>query len=511
MADFRIKRGGIQDRFLQSKAKIQIFGGGFGNGKTTAAVVKSLNLANDYPGMNALMARSTFPKLNDTLRKEFIKWCPKDAIDSFPMSVNASNTCTLTNGTMINFRYVSQQGKKEESTTSNLLSATFDLIVVDQMEDPEITYKDFLDLLGRLRGQTLYRGEDETMPRTGPRWMILTINPTRNWVYKKLIAPIHLYQRTGQVTPDLLCVRDMETNAPVLDDLGKPILLVELFEGGTLENAHNLPDDFYTSLSSVYQGQMKDRFLKGEWASYEGLIYPQFNELVHCVDQSSIKLYLQSLIDEGYDVEWLDGYDHGLAAPSCYLLSFIDPNGNVIVVDGFYEKEYAITDQFDKILEIRAKWKADPKWILADPDIFRRKGGKGLRISDMFWNDAGLRVMAADNTINSGITKVSGYLNPRQVNTNPFTKDKPAPSIYFSSHLTFIGEEMGSYFWRKDRRDEREDTPSESPDHSLDVIKYLLTNRPAASELKPQAIKKVPAWMSWHEQDVMTQRSRRHG
>jgi hypothetical protein len=47
-------------------------GGGFGNGKTTAGVVKALELAKDYPGSNGLIARSTFPKLNDTIRKEFL-------------------------------------------------------------------------------------------------------------------------------------------------------------------------------------------------------------------------------------------------------------------------------------------------------------------------------------------------------------------------------------------------------------------------------------------------------
>src|SRR5215207_3497129 len=168
MPEFKLLRGGIQDSFFQLRTKIQLFGGGFGNGKTTAAVGKTLQLTQDYPGANVLMARSTYPKLNDTLRKEFLKWCPKDWIASFPLSVNASNLCTLKNGTTLPFRYIAQQGKQEESSTSNLLSATYDVIVVDQAEDPEISFKDFLDLMGRLRGNTPYRGDDPTMPRTGP-------------------------------------------------------------------------------------------------------------------------------------------------------------------------------------------------------------------------------------------------------------------------------------------------------------------------------------------------------
>ena len=135
MPTFRLFKDSLQDRFLNSKAKVQFYGGGFANGKTASACIKAINLAKDYPGSNGLIARSTYPKLNDTIRKEFVKWCPEDWIKSFPRSQNSSNTCTLTNGTTINFRYIQQQGKShQESTTSNLLSATYDWIVVDQID-----------------------------------------------------------------------------------------------------------------------------------------------------------------------------------------------------------------------------------------------------------------------------------------------------------------------------------------------------------------------------------------
>ena len=76
MPIFRLVEDSLQQRFLDSKAKIQLYGGGFANGKTSAACIKAIQLAKDYPGCNGLMARSTYPKLNDTLRAEFIKWCP---------------------------------------------------------------------------------------------------------------------------------------------------------------------------------------------------------------------------------------------------------------------------------------------------------------------------------------------------------------------------------------------------------------------------------------------------
>jgi phage terminase large subunit len=238
---YKLTEGGLQDQFQKSRAKVQMFGGGFGNGKTTAGVVKALQLARDYPGSNGLIARSTYPKLNDTVRKEFLSWCPNKWIARKALSTD--NVVELTNGSVINFRYIAQQNKNGESSTSNLLSATYDWILVDQVEDPEISQKDFNDLLGRLRGSAVYEGDDDTMPRTGPRWMMLLCNPTRNWVYRKLIKPLHDYKR-GIMNPDLLI--DVNTGEP----------MIELFEGSTYTNKENLPEDFIQTLEAAYKGDI---------------------------------------------------------------------------------------------------------------------------------------------------------------------------------------------------------------------------------------------------------------
>lgn len=512
MPEFRLLEGGIQDMFLRSRAKIQVYAGGFGNGKTTGVVMKTLQIANDYPGANILMARATYPKLNDTLRREWLKWCPKDWIESFPISVNSSNTCTLTNGTQINFRYIAQQGKSEQATTSNLLSATFDLVVVDQMEDPEITHKDFLDLIGRLRGNAPYRGNDASMPSTGPRWFFITLNPTRNWVYKRVIAPYHLYIKSGIITSDLLCVRDPVTNEPIVDEDGKVMLMIELVEGGTDANAHNLPADFIQTMSSAYTGTMKARFLKGEWAAYEGLIYPQFNQMIHMVSEYDIRKYMDWLDKKNFELEWLEGYDYGLASPSCYGIGFVDHCGNVIVCDGFYQKEYPLEQQTNHIHRLRRKWGGESISVLCDPDIFRRKGARGECISDKFWLDASIQVTRAANDITSGIAKISGYLLPREGHTNPFTLDSPAPSVYFNDNLTWFSDEFGTYFWKKASSGEQIDTPATSEDHAMDMLKYMFTNRPTTAKIRPRDPRAPPAYLSWHEQDAMQQhKARRHG
>lgn len=500
---YKIQEGSIHEAFAKSRAKIQFFGGGFANGKTAAVcVLKALQVAKDYPGANILMARSTYPKLNDTLRKEFLKWCPRDWIESFPMSAGGTNTCTLKNGTTINFRYVAQQGKSEEATTSNLLSATYDLIVIDQIEDPEIVEKDFDDLLGRLRGMARYIGNDPTMPNTGPRWLVITSNPTRNWVYRKLIKPLHSYHRTGIKSKDLIV--DVDTGEP----------LMALFEGSTYENAANLEADFIKTLEATYRGQMRDRFLMGQWAAYEGLVYPSFDETQHCVSADRIRMYLSMLRREGYEIEWLEGYDYGLAQQACYLLAFVDPYGNVIVCDGFYEAEISVAAQESMMKEIRKRWNAKPQHaILADPSIFKRQAGDkytvGKTIAQMF----DLPMQRGNNDKINGIVKVSSYLHVQDFHVSPFTKTGPAPYIFFAEELEFIPTEFGDYYWKKDTKTgEPIDEPNGHRDHAMDTIKYLLSRRPKISGLSFEARRSVPKYMSWGERELPTSvgRSNRH-
>ena len=534
MPTFRIQHESLQDRFLRSTAKVQIFGGGFANGKTSAACIKAIQLAKDYPGSNGLMARSTYPKLNDTLRKEFIKWCPPHWIESFPKSANASNTCSLKNGTTINFRYIAQQGKfGNEATTSNLLSATYDWIIVDQMEDPEIVYKDFLDLLGRLRGMTSYIGDDPNMPDSGPRIFVVTTNPTRNWVYTKLVKPVHdllgLDPETGRrgkprFNEHLLCKTDRDGRT-LRDEKGLPVPIIEVYEGSTYENEDNLEPDYIQTLESSYKGQMRKRFLLGKWASYGGLVYADFEEPVHVMSSHAIEHYYRQLKVRTRELTILEGYDYGLAVPFCYILGFCDDSGNVFLMDGAYEKERALgehiegshkgtEEDFDGINDIRKRFDIDPSnLILADPDIFRRKtvGKKlvGKSIADMLLDD-GIVCTRGNSDIANGIVKVSQYLGVQNHHQNPITGEYVAPYLYVSDKLQWWIDEITDYYWQKDPMGDQQDKPVDKNDHAMDTTKYMLSHRPNVSKLLVAKAPKEVGWMQWGERDTQEDRMMAH-
>lgn len=496
---FKCKEGSLQHQFLTSRAKIRIFGGGFGNGKTTALCVLAIQIATDYPGANILLARSTYVKLEGTLKKEFLKWLPSKAI---AQRSEKHNRIVLTNGTTVNFMYVAQQGKSSEdgSTSSNLLSANFDFVGIDQVEDPEIMEKDYYDLLGRLRGNAAYSplgDRDPSMPETGPRWMVLTANPKRNWVYHRLVYPLYTYKQTGIVLPEL----DHE----VVDEQIKPV--VELFEGSTYTNADNLPADFIKTLESTYKGQMRERFLLGKWEAYEGLVYPMFDPLTHVVHEEAVLQYKTNLTRKGVRLQWIEGYDHGIAVPSCYLLGFVDLDGNLLLVDGFYESGMTLETAAMNIKRIRSQWGCQSDhMILADPAIFRRTTGSvnrvGVSVAGLF-NELGIYCVPGNNEKINGIVKVQSHLATTKTRPHVLDNTREGSHLYFSTRVKFVIKEIENYFWRTDPQSgERDDKPIDRNDHAMDTLRYMLTERPNfASTVVPHP-DTPPAWMLWNERDT---------
>lgn len=532
MPEYRLIPDSIQDKFGNLRTKVQVFGGGYGNGKTAAAVVqKVLKVARDYPGANILVARSTYPKLNDTIRKEFLKWCPQSWIESFPLSKNSDNTCKLTNGTQINFRYIAQQGKAASEgdggqTTSNLLSATYDLIVVDQLEDPEITEKDFNDLLGRLRGNAKYVGNDPTMPLTGPRWFVACVNPTRNWVYRKLVAPLLKYMQTGIIDPELLCNREPleidgvpneRADEPILDADGKPQLLISLVEGSTYTNAHNLGSDFIQTLESSYRGQSRERFLYGRWAAYEGLVHPEFNEISHCIPRSAMINHFDMMLARGFIPSFIEGYDFGMTEPSCYLFAFTDQFKNIFIVDGFYKPELEMPLEMQKrrIHEIRKEFGAEDEIIDVDPAIYKRtqitkQTGAKTIAQLMNAGDYGVRTRAADNAIERGITKVNTYLAINELHRHPIEQYRGAPHLFVASELSFVINEFTSYYWKVGKDGKREDVPVDKNDHSMNTIKYMVARQPDLA-IRVKQPPSTAHLTQWSERRDVERGSRRHG
>lgn len=453
--------------FFECRDEVAGFTGGFGNGKTSVMGVLACYIAENYENARVLVGRATRPKLEDSTKPEILKWVPEDSVSRWP-SERWNNIEFKRTGSRIEFRHVRQEGKGKGEEQSNLLSATYDAIFIDQMDDPEFSYKDFADLFGRLRGTAKYIGDDPTFPAIGPQWIRFGANPTRNWLYREVCGPYFLYEQSGIITPKLLI--DPDTRKPIL----------RIFNAPSDANKKYTGERFSKRMGIVFRGAMSDRYIKGNWDAYEGLVYPDYNNTVHVVDHSDLTRYIkEQLANDALGIA--EGYDYGKIVPSCYGLAFFNEVGDIFLTDGFYEPNASVAKQAKWIKEIRNKWQVIPvDPIFSDPQLFKKteaqKVGDNVSISSMF-EEHGISMQPGANDITSGIEKVSSYLAIDKMHIHPIKKTYGAPRLFASSNLDWFDNEISDYYWNKNIAGQNVDKPMNRNDHAMDMIKYLLTRR----------------------------------
>lgn len=453
--------------FFECREEIAGYTGGFGNGKTSVMGVLANYIAENYEGARILMGRATRPKLEDSTKPETLKWTPEESIERWP-SERRNNLEFKRTGSTIEFRHVRQEGKGKGEEQSNLLSATYDAIFVDQMDDPEFSYKDFADLIGRLRGTARYIGDDPSWPAIGPQFFRFGANPTRNWLFREVVGPYFLYEKQGIVTPKLL-----------VDDITKKPI-IKIFNAPSNANKKHTGESYTRRMNIVFRGSMKKRYVEGNWEAYEGLVYPDYDSTVHMITHAEMQKYIESeLANDALGV--VEAYDYGKAVQSCYGLAFYNDVGDIFIVDGFYEPMATITKQAKWIKQARKAWgviPTDP--IFADPDIFRAKhatkNSVGTAISAMFEEDD-IVMTPGSNAIEAGIEKVTSYLAVDPMHMHPIHRKYGSPRLFVSDKCEWWHNEISDYYWNKNIAGENVDKPRGVNDHAMDMTKYLLTKR----------------------------------
>jgi len=295
---------------------------------------------------------------------------------------------------------------------------------------------------------------------------------------------------------------------------------MELVEGSTYTNSHNLGQDFIETLEDAYRGQSRDRFLYGEWAAYEGLIYSDFSEETHLIDPVTLYDHVTTLLMQGVVPTMVEAYDFGLAKPSCYMLGIKDRYKNIFILDGFYKptNTFSIEEQQSAIWEIRHKWHLDEdNTVNADPATGKKtlvaKNTGSKSIAQLFNEGRNpVRFRNADNAILAGIIKVQQYLSVADIHRHPITGVIGAPHLYINSDLTWFTSEATSYYWKTDKDGTRIDDPVDKDDHAMDTVKYLLSKEPLIAD-RLRKVKKATYLHSWSEsnEDNSSVKAHRYG
>jgi PBSX family phage terminase large subunit len=278
-----------------------------------------------------------------------------------------------------------------------------------------MSYETWRIMIGRLRQQG-YRH----------RGIVATTPKGRNWVYQIFVE--------------------------------KPTKSHAVFTCPTHVNQRNLPEGFIEDLEAQYSGEFLKQELYGEFVSFEGLVYPDFDPLVHVIENEqlpALKLYRRVVC----------GIDWGFSNPFALLAIGIDGDGRADVIDEVYASR--LNDE--QVLAYCRSFQDAYR-----PDTFYCDPAEPKSIEMLC--AAKLNAVPAINDIMPGISLVSTYL-PRQ-------KDD-RPRLRVARRCSGLISEFSQYAYGKTRDGRSTEKPVDAANHSLAALRYALMTMKAVKPKDP--------------------------
>lgn len=190
------------------------------------------------------------------------------------------------------------------------------------------------------------------------------------------------------------------------------------------------------------------RFVLGQYISYAGLIYKEFNPQKHIISSEEIsKMKFLKVVG---------GMDFGDKDPGCFLMVGITDKWQAVVLAEEYHSQMNYGDSgWYRILNDLFKKYPEMKEIYYDPSAAALKRGCQQKFPNKDW-------IPAENEIIGGINKLR----------NLMTRDR----LLVNSNCKNLLTELKKYIW-----DPKENgnavVKANQPDHALDALKYAIASQ----------------------------------
>jgi PBSX family phage terminase large subunit len=400
--DFLPKQQEVLDAVKTSK--YVLYSGAFGAGKTLLMCHVAIQTCLNNPKVLGFFGAQTVPMLRDTVVRTFLNEMDlyQDMLKKEGIDIKLEKRWRPSimdyqfyNGSEIIFRSCDKPSKFK--------SLNLDFFLLDEPVD--IDEDVFLMLMGRLRGQNI-KYDDRTH-----RFGAMAGNPAgkMNWVYQHFFEhPTDEYYKVHTITKD---------------------------------NTF-LPDDYIKSMYDRYDFEYARRYLEGQWGSFIGLVYKDFDYDKHVVNLDSEKDKIKY---------YIAGVDVGYTNPTAMLSIGITDDNKALIVDEYYETEKTTDVTVEEIKAWNQKY--DFRRIFVDPsaaDWFNKADTQRLRVYE------------GDNDIDKGIAKCKSF----------FAND----IIFIDKKCINLLKEIESYQYDKQRVQGNEtEKPMKKNDHAVDAMRYAFT------------------------------------
>lgn len=367
-----------QDDFVECRDRFTALIGGIGSGKSYAGCVKAFLRASEGKTLGMVTA-PTYPMLRDATLRTFL-----DLSQGFVKDFQKSEMiATMVNGSEILFR--------SADNPDRLRGPNLHWWFGDEaaMYSPDV----WRIMIGRLRAGG----------RAGDAWLVTTPRG-RNW----------LYERQDEI---------------------------RIFKARTKDNPY-LDPEFVASLVASYTGKFAEQELEGEFVTFEGLVYDDFDRGKH------VKTH------DGPFIRYLAGVDEGYTNPAVILVVGVDPDGRAHIVEEFYRRRQLQGDVVAAAQALHAQYHLED--LIVDPSA------AGL-VAEM--ESVGLPVRKANNEVFPGLQAVKARLA---------LQGDGLPRLTLAPSCANVISEFESYVWKDTKSAGLKDDPEKVNDHAMDALRYAI-------------------------------------
>jgi len=402
--------------------KYVLYSGAYGAGKTFLMCHVGIQTCLNNPNAFGMFGSQTVPMLRDTVIRTFI-----EEMDSYQAVLDAEgydlklekkwrpsvNEYEFYNGSKIIFRSC--------DSPSKFKSINMDFFLLDEPVD--IDEEIFLVLQGRLRTSHIkkpglswkeyqqYVDEGAEPDLYSHRFGAMAGNPAgkMNWVYQRFFDhPTDDYYKVHTITKD---------------------------------NKY-LPSDYIQSMYDAYDFEYAQRYLEGQWGSFIGLVYKDFNFDRHVLHLKDKKIKYKY---------YIAGVDVGYTNPTAMLVIGITDDNKAHILEEYYKTEQTTDVTVQEMAGLDEKYKF--RYIYVDPaaaDWINKAKTKRLR------------VIEANNDIDMGVAKIKSL----------FKNDL----IYIDRDCENFLKELESYQYDKGNvRGNETEKPLKRNDHAMDALRYAFS------------------------------------
>lgn len=420
------------------------FGGGLGNGKTTAGCILAFYLSYCFPGNCGYIGRWDGKELVQTTMSEFFRLIPEHFFQSHNKQMGYIKFKRAYGGSEI---YYGDLKKEEWASSLNLGWFWF-----DQAEEvDEARWKHGVSRLRRITplyvdGKPLQiHGKNAIAPTYG----FATFNPdgTGSYLWK------YFHPDSPHKQPDY-----------------------KLYQATTYEGlaAGFTRQEYVDAMLALFPEAARKRYLDGSWDSFEGKVFSQFDPQVHVIPPIPL------------DPSWKYYYaiDHGMTNPTSIGLWAVTPSGVRIRVAEHYEGNGKPISYHATVLKQMLTSLPKPvEFGVIDPACGANnmsKDGRVYSVRDEY-NTYGVFPVFGQNEWASGFNRMNEALMVDPTIKHPVTGVMGSPRLVVFSTCTNWIREMSNYKWKKSKGSVLRNSPDEPidyNDHTIDETRYLLSLLP---------------------------------